>query len=108
MIAKRLHRRRNRASYSDAAGTTLLLMLTAFRRAFHSTGVFSWQSELHFVITGETMSTLGEFLARIQQVETSPCPAAEEWADLINRISVPGRIAEVTEDTYWYFLEVLP
>ena len=54
------------------------------------------------------MSTLGEFLARIQQVETIPCPAAEEWADLINRISVPGRIAEVSEDTYWYFLEVLP
>jgi hypothetical protein len=54
------------------------------------------------------MPTLGEFLARIQQVETVPCPEAEEWADLINRISVPGRIVEVTEDTYWYFLEVLP
>ena len=54
------------------------------------------------------MSTLGEFLTRIQQVETIPCPAAEEWADLINRISVPGRIAEVTEEAYWYFLEVLP
>ncbi len=54
------------------------------------------------------MSTLGEFLARIQQVETIACPAAEEWADLINRISVPGRISEVTQETYWYFLEVLP
>ena len=54
------------------------------------------------------MSTLGEFLARIQQVETISCPVAEEWADLINRISIPGRISEVTEDTYWYFLEVLP
>ena len=54
------------------------------------------------------MTTLGEFLARIQQVETIPCPAAEEWANLINRISVPRRIVEVTEDTYWYFLEVLP
>ena len=45
------------------------------------------------------MSTLGEFLARIQQVETIPCPAAEEWADLINRISVPGRILEVNDDS---------
>jgi len=54
------------------------------------------------------MSTLGEFLAHLQTVEVIPCPEAEEWADLINRISVPGRIVEVTEDTYWYFLEVLP
>ena len=54
------------------------------------------------------MSTLGEFLVRIQQVKTIPCPASEEWADLINRISIPGRIAEVTQETYWYFLEVLP
>jgi hypothetical protein len=54
------------------------------------------------------MSTLGEFLAQLQTVEIIPCPPAEEWADLINRISVPGRIVEVTEDTYWYFLEVLP
>ena len=54
------------------------------------------------------MSTLGEFLAQLQTVEIIPCPEAEEWADLINRISVPGRINEVTEDTYWYFLEVLP
>ena len=54
------------------------------------------------------MATLGEFLAHIQEVETIACPATEEWGDLINRISVPGRIAEVGEDTYWYFLEVLP
>jgi hypothetical protein len=57
------------------------------------------QSELHLVIKGETMSTLGEFLAHVQQVETTPCPPAEEWADLINRSSIPGRIAEVSEDT---------
>ena len=46
------------------------------------------------------MSTLGEFLARLQQVETIPCPSAEEWADLINRISVSGRIVEIPEDAY--------
>lgn len=52
--------------------------------------------------------TLGEFLAHIQQVPIVPCPPAEEWADLINRLSVPNQIAEVEEEIYWYFLEVLP
>jgi hypothetical protein len=27
---------------------------------------------------------------------------------MIARIIVPGRIVEVTEECYWYFLEVLP
>lgn len=54
------------------------------------------------------MQTLSEFLVHLQKMDTIRCPEPEEWADLINRISVPGRIAEVTEETYWYFLEVLP
>ena len=41
-------------------------------------------------------------------IENAELPENEQWYDLINRISVPGRINEITEDTYWYFLEVLP
>jgi hypothetical protein len=42
-----------------------------------------------------------------------PCQAAalpddETWPELLERITVPGRINEITEETYWYFLEVLP
>ena len=37
-----------------------------------------------------------------------PQPEHEEWSDMIARITVPGRVAEVTEKTYDYFLEVLP
>jgi hypothetical protein len=32
----------------------------------------------------------------------------EQWADIVARISEPGRIAEVTEDTYDHFLDALP
>ena len=35
-------------------------------------------------------------------------PEDESWPELLDRISVPGRINEISEDTYWYFLEVLP
>jgi hypothetical protein len=34
------------------------------------------------------------------------CP--EEWKDLVARISVEDRVAEVDEETYLYWLEVLP
>ena len=35
-------------------------------------------------------------------------PEDEQWKDHVERISVPGRIAEVTEEQYFYWLEVLP
>lgn len=35
-------------------------------------------------------------------------PDEESWTELIERISVPGRINEVAEEAYRYFLEVLP
>jgi len=35
-------------------------------------------------------------------------PEDEDCHSLVERISVPGRINEITEDTYWYFLCVLP
>ncbi|MBY0513190.1 MAG: DUF1419 domain-containing protein [Gemmataceae bacterium] len=35
-------------------------------------------------------------------------PGDEPWADLMARISTPGRAAEVTPETYDHFLNVLP
>ncbi len=55
-----------------------------------------------------TPTTLSEYVAQLQQAEIVPRPDNEEWKAIIHRISVPGRIAEVDAETYWYFLEVLP
>ncbi|MBI3468319.1 MAG: hypothetical protein HY000_35395 [Planctomycetes bacterium] len=35
-------------------------------------------------------------------------PEDEEWPAVITRLHVEGRIAEITEETWYYFLEVLP
>jgi hypothetical protein len=51
---------------------------------------------------------LKDFLCRLIVAERLPRPADEQWARLIERISVPGKIAEIDEETYFYFLEVLP
>ena len=51
---------------------------------------------------------LKEFLAEFLQVEIVPRPPDETWADMMQRISVPARIAEVDEETYEWFLECLP
>jgi hypothetical protein len=53
-------------------------------------------------------SALGEFIARLQNAETIPRPENEEWSALVARISLPGVIAEIDEETYDYFLDVLP
>ena len=53
-------------------------------------------------------TTLAEAVARLQQGDIVPRPDGEEWAALIGRISIPGPIAAIDEETYWYFLEVLP
>lgn len=55
-----------------------------------------------------TPTTLGEYLAQLQQAEIIPLPDSEEWQSVIERISAVGQIAEIDEETYWYFLEVLP
>ena len=49
-----------------------------------------------------------EFLSHLSAAERVPRPESEEWTDHVERISVPGRIAEVTEEQYYYWLEVLP
>ena len=51
---------------------------------------------------------LAEFVAFLRQAEIVSPPDGEEWKSLIDRISVPGRIAAINEETFWYFLEVLP
>ena len=52
--------------------------------------------------------TLKELVNQLQQAEIVPRPDNDDWQALIERLSVPGRIAATDEDTYWYFLEVLP
>lgn len=53
-------------------------------------------------------TTLKELVAQLQQAEMVPRPDDEEWKSLIGRISLESRIAVIDEETYWYFLEVLP
>ena len=48
------------------------------------------------------------FLSQLNVATRVPRPDNEEWKALIDRISVPGTIAAIDEETYWYFLEVLP
>jgi len=53
-------------------------------------------------------TTLGEYIAQLQQADVIPCPEGEDWTALIARIIMPGLIAAIDEETFWYFLEVLP
>ena len=52
--------------------------------------------------------TLTEFVTALQAEPTEPLPAAEDWLELIERISQPNRNQEVNQTEYYYFLEVLP
>jgi hypothetical protein len=51
---------------------------------------------------------LSALIAVLQMAPLVPMPADEDWQQMLLRIAVPGRIAEVSEETYWHFLEVLP
>ena len=53
-------------------------------------------------------TTLGEYVAQLQQADVIARPDGEDWPALIARISMPGQIAVIDEETFWYFLEVLP
>ncbi len=56
--------------------------------------------------TGETLQ---RFLAPLTaEVNATAQPDNEPWSGTIERISNADRIAEITEETWWYFLEVLP
>ena len=51
---------------------------------------------------------LRDYLAYLNVAERVPLPPLEEWGEHVARLSVPGRIAEVSEEHYFYWLEVLP
>jgi hypothetical protein len=53
-------------------------------------------------------TTLREFLAELRNAEVIVRPENEEWRTTIERMSVPGRIAEVDETTFDWFLDCLP
>ena len=48
------------------------------------------------------------FLSCLATAEHVPRPDNEEWQALIDRISIPGKIADIDEEAFFYFLEVLP
>src|SRR5207249_2111300 len=52
------------------------------------------------------------FTTHLDQLKRAPVeplpPQGEEWPALVERISRPGKAAEVTEKTFDYWLEVLP
>ncbi|MSR55975.1 MAG: hypothetical protein EXS09_22290 [Gemmataceae bacterium] len=52
--------------------------------------------------------SLAEFVAFLRQAEIVPRPEGEDWNAMIARISVTGTIAAIDEETFFYFLEVLP
>lgn len=55
-----------------------------------------------------TPATLQSLIALLKDGRPVPRPVDETWAGMVERITAPSRIAEVDEETYWYFLEVLP
>jgi len=56
-------------------------------------------------------AALGVFLIRLKDPGSTPVvprPNDEDWPQMIARTTVPGRICQVDEETYDYFLDVLP
>ncbi len=55
------------------------------------------------------IQTLTEYLQDLTKGEPATRPApGETWKRTMRRIAVFGETAEVDEQTYWHFLEVLP
>lgn len=53
-------------------------------------------------------ATVRSTLATLRRSPILPRPPDEQWAGMIASISTPGRAAEIDEETYDYFLDVLP
>jgi hypothetical protein len=52
---------------------------------------------------------LSDFVAQLKRGSVAELPRdSESWEQVVERISKPGVITEVTEDTYRWFLNVLP
>lgn len=48
------------------------------------------------------------FLSCLAVAEHVSRPVDEDWTAMIERIGIPGKIADIDEETFFYFLEVLP
>jgi hypothetical protein len=58
-----------------------------------------------------TATEFADLLTRLKDTGSTPVvsrPDGEEWGGMIARTTAPHRICEVDEETYDYFLEVLP
>lgn len=53
-------------------------------------------------------TTFQEFVNRLKAGRVVPRPPDEPWKQMIERTGQLGRVCEVDEDTYDYFLDVLP
>lgn len=51
---------------------------------------------------------LKQFLSCLSAAEHVPRRDNEDWPALIARISIAGKIADIDQETFDYFLEVLP
>ena len=47
-------------------------------------------------------------LTALRSAPIVPRPPDEDWAALMSRIAQAGVACAIDEETYWYFLEVLP
>jgi hypothetical protein len=54
------------------------------------------------------VETLSALLTQLRTAKVVPRPAGEDWAAMIERIHVSGRVCEIDEETYDWFLECLP
>lgn len=52
--------------------------------------------------------TLAQLLVQITTGSVTSIPLGEEWAPLMERLGTPGIVNEVAEETWDYFLDVLP
>jgi hypothetical protein len=59
-------------------------------------------------ISNSQAETLKDFIGRLTTGEAEKMPDDETWERIIHRIHVTGRIHQITEDVFDYFLEVLP
>jgi hypothetical protein len=49
-----------------------------------------------------------EYVSALRCGEAVQLKGRDSWEEMLARVSVPGQIAEVNEEMYWHFLEVLP
>lgn len=55
-----------------------------------------------------THQSLKAFIAFLRQAQIIPWPPNEEWRPMINRTSQVGVVCAIDQETYDYFLDVLP